>query len=97
MNRFVLILSMLFLAACGGKSSPPPPSVLIKTKVVKQKAPQNLLQQYQAPREPKNRTVAGLKSYIEQLRALNKRHNQDKSDITILQKEEDDVPDTETD
>ena len=97
MNKFVLILSMLFLAGCGGKSSQPPPLVLTQTKVIKQKVPQNLLQQYQVPKEPASRNIAGLKSYIEQLRALNKRHNQDKADITTLQEEDSNVQDTEAD
>ena len=96
MNKFVLILSMLFLAGCGGKSSQPPPLVLTQTKVIKQKVPQNLLQQYQVPKEPANRNIAGLKSHIEQLRAVNKRHNQDKADITRLQEEDNDVLNTDT-
>ena len=87
MNKFALILIISFLVGCGGKSSPTPPSVLIQTKVVQIKVPENLLQQHREPREPKANNVAGLKTMIEQLRALNKRHNQDKADITRLQED----------
>lgn len=82
MKKFAIFLLLVFLPGCGVKSSPPPDTLTVTKYETKQQV-QVWLQSYQDPDEPDSPTVGGLIEYIGDQRAVNAKHNSDK---TMLRK-----------
>lgn len=75
----------MFLIASGISCSPKKqPDPIIVTKVEKQENAAIFLEQYKDPDEPSERTVKALIEYILDQRAINAKHNADKS--ALMQK-----------